>query len=108
MGWLVGYHNSSGEHHDEIRTTWAEARAVMVDELDQRIMALEVEPSECGNEEELDDLRAAREHFASLEPDHEGAADASCLTFVLVPDSVQWVRDAIEVMAVEAVGQLSR
>jgi len=102
MGWLAGYHNSIGECHDAIRTTWAEARDVMVDELDQRIMALEVEPSDGGNEEELDDLRAARAHFASLEPDDEGAADASCLTFVLVSDSVLSVRDAIEVLAAEA------
>jgi hypothetical protein len=99
MAWVAGYHNSVGECHDAIRTTWAEARDVMVDELDQRIMALEVEPSEGGNEEELDDLRAARAHFASLEPDDEGAADASCLTFVVVPDSVLSVRDGIEVLA---------
>ena len=99
MAWVAGYHNSIGECHDAIRTTWAEARDVMVDELDQRIMAIEIKPSEGGNEEELDGLRAARAHFASLEPDDEGAADASCLTFVLVPDSVLSARDDIEVLA---------
>ena len=96
MSWLAGYHNSSGEHHDEIRPTWHEARAVMVDELDQRIMAIEADPSGVGDSDELDDLRAARAMFAGLDYDDQGGADASGLTFVLAPESAVAVRNLVE------------
>ena len=44
MGWLAGYHNSSEEHQDQIRPTWTEARALMVDELDQRLIGYLLDP----------------------------------------------------------------
>jgi hypothetical protein len=96
MSWLAGYHNSSGEHHDEIRPTWHGARKVIVGELDQRIMAIEADPSGVGDEEELDDLRAARAMFAGLNYPEQGAVDASGLTFVLVPGSAVAVRNLVE------------
>ena len=45
MAWVAGYHNSDRRtSRRKTEPTWAEARAVMVDELDQRVMALEAEP----------------------------------------------------------------
>ena len=86
MNWLVGYHSTNGQHHDDTRATWAEAREVIVEELDQRVMAIEAEPSGAGDmEDELDELRAARALFAGLTDGDEGAFDANGLTFVLVP-----------------------
>ena len=98
MSWLAGYHTRSGEHHDDTRATWAEARDVIVDELEQRIMAIEAEPSGVGDmEDELDDLRAARSLFADLTDGDEAAADASSLTFVLVTASTLALRGLAEV-----------
>ena len=170
MNWLAGYHSRNGQHHDDTRATWAEAREVIVEELDQRVMAIEADggdrgrrcggpvmtrgaltirlnareaqlllanewndhpswsgiadkiraaqrdPSACAGdveclhdefdddepsgvgdmEDELDDLRAARALFAGLTDGDEGAADASGLTFVLVPASTFTLRGLAE------------
>ena len=84
MGWLAGYHNTLGERHYH-GETWTEAHALIVDELDQRVMGLQ--SSEDYNRDELQDLIDAVRYFDALEPGEEAAADASGLTFALLPQT---------------------
>ena len=86
MAWVAGYHNWIGERYGKTRPTWREARAEMVDELDQRVMGYETNPSDGGNEDEIEELRYARDYFAGLEDGEEGCTDADGLTFVLIPE----------------------
>jgi len=86
MTWVAGYHNSIGERHGKTRPTWAEARAEMLDELDQRAKGYETNPSDGGNEDEIEALRNARDYFAGLKDNEEGCTDADGWTFVLIPE----------------------
>jgi hypothetical protein len=107
MAWIAGYHDTAGNCHDHIRETWAEARAVMVDELDQRLMAAQDEASRIGSHEiDTENLEVALQTFLALEPDEEGAADACGLTFVLVPESVRVARSIIALHASLVVREL--
>jgi hypothetical protein len=88
MAWVAGYHNWIGERYGKTRPTWAEALAEMLDELDGRVMGYETNPSDGGNEEEIEALRNARDYFAGLKDDEEGCTDADGWTFVVIPERV--------------------
>ena len=78
-------------------------RAAVVDELDQRIMALHVEPG-TDDADELAELQAAMVYFGGeVRPDEEAAGDAACLTFVLVPDHAVELVDQVDAFAVEVI-----
>jgi hypothetical protein len=105
VGWLAGHHNSTGEHHDEIRETWTEARAVLVDELDQRLIGYLLDPE--GHETQIEELEAALRDFGGLAEGKQGAADADGLTFVLVPGYTLAIRQAIEGQGAELAGKVT-
>ena len=84
MGWMAGYHNTLGDRHYEHRDTWSEAHDVMVEELDQRVMGLQ--DGGDYDRDELQDLIDALHYFVDLEPGEDAAADASGLTFCLMPE----------------------
>jgi hypothetical protein len=104
MSWLAGYHNSSGAHHDNIRATWAKARAIIVDELDQRLIGYLLDPE--GHETQIEELTAALRDFGELVEGDQGAADADGLTFVLVPACTAALRKVIEDQADELTAAL--
>ena len=102
MGWIAGYHTHEGHRFYERYGTWTEARGALVDELDQRIMAIQAEP-DVDRLVELIELEDGIRTVLSLTEgaEEDAAFDAGPRTFVLVPELAADLASFVESLVIE-------
>jgi hypothetical protein len=103
MAWIAGYHDRFDSRSYERHDNWEDARAAVVEEITQRIMALYADPG-ADDADELEQLDALLAYFGDeVSPGQEAADDAVGLTFVLVPAHAAELTGRVDAFTVEVI-----